>query len=257
MTATSPPPPSTPPIPPSDAPPPPPHPLHVDADPLLGRGSLIIVSSPSGAGKTTLTRRLLQELPTLDFSVSYTTRPRRPGEIEGVHYHFVDPERFERMVSSDELAEHFFVHGNRYGTAKAPIDAALGRGRDMIFDVDYQGARALAAQWPQDSVRVFILPPDLATLASRLRQRATDSDEVIERRLRKAIDELREFEDYDHLVVNRELEPAYATLRAIYLTRRYGVADRPDVPLPLADLAALVDANRASDPAAHARALVS
>jgi guanylate kinase len=234
-----------------------PPPLHIDAPPERGRGSLIIVSSPSGAGKTTLTRQLLAEMPTLDFSVSFTTRPQRDGEREGVDYHFVDAGHFERMVATDALAEHFYVHGNRYGTAKAPIDQALERGRDMIFDVDYQGALALAAQWPADSVRIFILPPDLDTLARRLRQRATDSAEVIERRLKKAIEELRQFENYDHLIINRELDPAYATLRAIYLTRRYGVANRPDVPLPLADLAAVVESNRASDPAAHARALVS
>ncbi|MBE7453309.1 MAG: guanylate kinase [Kofleriaceae bacterium] len=235
----------------------PPSSLHLDAPPLRGRGSLIIVSSPSGAGKTTLTRRLLAELPTIDFSVSYTTRPRRAGERDGVDYHFVDGAHFDRMVAGDELAESFEVHGNRYGTARAPIDAAIARGRDMIFDVDYQGANSLARQWPADSVRIFILPPDLVTLEARLRQRATDTAEVIARRLAKAIEELRQFEAYDHLIVNRELEPAYQVLRAIYLTRRYGEVDRPDVPLPLAELAARVAANRASDPAAHARALVS
>jgi guanylate kinase len=236
---------------------PPPSSLHLDAKPLRGRGSLIIVSSPSGAGKTTLTRRLLGELPTIDFSVSYTTRPRRAGERDGVDYHFVDADHFERMVVGHELAEHFLVHGNRYGTAKAPIDAAIGRGRDMIFDVDYQGANSLAAQWPHDSVRIFILPPDLATLEARLRQRATDAPEVIARRLAEAIEELRQFESYDHLIVNRDLEPAYDLLRSIYLTRRYGEVDRADVPLPLAQLAARVAANHAADPAAHARALVS
>ncbi len=231
--------------------------LHLDAPPLRGRGSLIIVSSPSGAGKTTLTRRLLAELPTIDFSVSYTTRPRRAGELDGVDYHFVDAEHFDRMVASDELAESFVVHGNRYGTAKAPIDAAIARGRDMIFDVDYQGANSLAAQWPADSVRIFILPPDLATLEARLRQRATDAPEVIARRLAKAIEELRQFESYDHLIVNRDLDPAYDLLRSIYLTRRYGTVDRADVPLALTELAARVAANQADDPAAHARALVS
>lgn len=233
-----------------------PPPLHIDAPPERGRGSLVIVSSPSGAGKTTLTRRLLHEFPTTDFSVSYTTRPRREGEIEGVHYHFVDPSHFERMLANNELAESFMVHGNRYGTARAPIDAAIGRGRDMIFDVDFQGARALASQWPDDSLRIFILPPDLATLESRLKSRATDAPHVIANRLAKAIEELRQWEAYDHLVINRELEPAYELLRAIYLTRRYGNVDRPDVPLPLAEMAARVAANHASDPAAHARALV-
>jgi guanylate kinase len=236
---------------------PPPPPLHLDAPPLRGRGSLIIVSSPSGAGKTTLTRRLLNEFPTIDFSVSYTTRPQRPGERDGVDYHFVDPDHFARMLANNELAESFVVHGNRYGTARAPIDAAIARGRDMIFDVDYQGAQALASQWPDDSVRIFILPPDLDTLASRLKTRATDAPDVIARRLAKAIEELRQFESYDHLVINRELDPAYDLLRAIYLTRRYGDADRTDVSLPLAAMAARVRANHVNDPGAHARALVS
>ncbi|HVK78918.1 MAG TPA: guanylate kinase [Kofleriaceae bacterium] len=220
------------------------------------RGSLVIVSSPSGAGKTTLTRRLLADHDTLDFSVSYTTRTQRPGERDGIDYHFVDKPTFDRMVAGGELAEHFVVHGNHYGTARAPIDDAIRRGRDMIFDVDYQGAQALASQWPADSVRIFILPPDLKTLASRLRTRATDSDEVIERRLRKAIEELRHFVDYDHLIVNERLDEAYDVLRAIYLTRRYGPHDRDDVALPLAELAARVEANRARDPQAHARRLI-
>jgi len=220
------------------------------------RGSLIIVSSPSGAGKTTLTRRLLADHPTtLRFSVSYTTRPRRAGERDRVDYHFVDDATFDAMIEAGEFAEWFTVHGNRYGTARAPIEAALANGDDMIFDVDYQGAAALARQWPADSVRVFILPPDLDTLAARLQKRATDAPEVIERRLRKAIEELGHFEAYDHLIVNHEIDPAYQVLRAIYLTRRWGDHDRPDVPVPLAELAARVANNRASDPAGHARRL--
>ncbi len=224
---------------------------------MIPRGFLLIVSSPSGAGKTTLTRRLLREHTTLDFSVSYTTRPQRPGERDGIDYHFVDAATFDRMIAGDELAEWFLVHGNRYGTARAPIEAALTAGRDMIFDVDYQGARALAAAWPHDSLRVFILPPDLTTLAARLRQRATDAADVIERRLRKAIEELGQYQAYDHLIVNAELEPAYQVLKALYLTRRHGTVDRADVALPLTELGAVVAANRASDPAAHARALIA
>lgn len=216
----------------------------------MSRGFLLIVSSPSGAGKTTLTRRLLREHDTLDFSVSFTTRAQRPGERDGIDYHFVDAATFDRMVDHGELAEWFVVHGNRYGTARAPIEAALTAGRDMIFDVDFQGARALAEVWPRDSLRVFILPPDLATLAARLRQRATDAPDVIERRLRKAIEELGQYQAYDHLIVNAELEPAYQILKAIYLCRRHGTADHPH-------LAAMVDANTASDPAAHARALIA
>lgn len=217
----------------------------------------MIVSSPSGAGKTTLTRRLLTEFgPRLEFSVSYTTRPIRPGEVDGRDYKFIDPATFEAMIERGEFAEHAFVHSNRYGTAQAPVEAALARGNDVIFDVDWQGGAALSTRWPQDSLKIFILPPDLEILASRLRQRATDDPRVIEKRLAKAIEELEHFSEYQHLIVNDELERAYAVLRAIYLTRRYGRVDRPDAPYPLAELAALVDANARSGADAHARRLV-
>jgi guanylate kinase len=225
------------------------------------RGTLMIVSSPSGAGKTTLTRRLLEELAgpprTLDFSVSYTTRPQRPGEVEGRDYHFISPAEFERMIQRGEFAEHAFVHGNRYGTAQAPVEAALTAGKDVIFDVDWQGGAALAARWPDDSLKVFILPPDLDVLARRLRTRATDAPEVIERRLRKAIEELGHFNEYQHLIVNDDLERAYAVLRAIYLTRRFGEVDRADVPHPLSELSRIVEANRSAGPDDHARRLVA
>lgn len=225
---------------------------------VTDRGVLVIVSSPSGAGKTTLTRRLLTEhSPQLEFSVSYTTRPVRPGEVEGRDYHFVSPEQFEDMVKRGEFAEHAFVHRNRYGTAQAPVEHALGRGHDVIFDVDWQGGAALSARWPEDSLKIFILPPDLQVLASRLRQRATDAPEIIESRLQKAIEELEHFHEYEHLIVNDDLERAYAVLRAIYLTRRYGSVDRADHPaLGLSGLAQIVEANRASHPEQHARRLV-
>lgn len=217
----------------------------------------MIVSSPSGAGKTTLTRRLLTEFgPRLEFSVSYTTRPIRPGEVDGRDYKFIDPATFEAMIERGEFAEHAFVHSNRYGTAQAPVEAALARGNDVIFDVDWQGGAALSTRWPQDSLKIFILPPDLEILASRLRQRATDDPRVIEKRLAKAIEELEHYSEYQHLIVNDELERAYAVLRAIYLTRRYGRVDRADAPYPLAELAALVDANARSGADAHARRLV-
>jgi guanylate kinase len=219
------------------------------------RGVLVIVSSPSGAGKTTLTRRLLGEFPQLEFSVSYTTRPMRAGEVDGRDYWFVTPEVFEQMVERGEFAEHAFVHQNRYGTAQAPIEAALGAGRDIIFDVDYQGGRALADRWPKDALKIFILPPDQATLASRLRQRASDAQDVIDRRLRKAREELEHFHEYQYLIINDDLDRAYALLRAVYLTRRYGVADRPDAPYPLAQLAQLVGEQRAAGEA-HARKLI-
>ena len=218
----------------------------------------MIVSSPSGAGKTTLTRRLLEEFgPQLEFSVSYTTRPQRTGEVDGRDYHFVTADEFEAMAQRGEFAEHAFVHGNRYGTAQAPIEAALAAGRDVIFDVDWQGGAALSTRWPDDSLKIFILPPDLATLEARLRTRATDAPEVIERRLRKAIDELGHYGEYQYLIINDELERAYPVLRAIYLTRRYGVVDRPDVSYPLAQLAELVRTNDRSGADAHARRLVS
>jgi guanylate kinase len=224
--------------------------------PVTDRGVLVIVSSPSGAGKTTLTRRLLAEFPQLEFSVSYTTRPIRPGEVDGRDYHFATPDQFEDMVRRGEFAEHAFVFGNRYGTAQAPIEAALARGRDVIFDVDWQGADALSARWPADSLKIFILPPSLDVLAARLRSRATDAPEVIERRLRKAIEELNHYTAYEHLIVNDDLERAYAVLRAIYLTRRYGVVDRPDVAYPLGELTRVVSANEGTNPDAHARGLV-
>jgi guanylate kinase len=221
----------------------------------VSRGVLVIVSSPSGAGKTTLTRRLLAEFgPQLEFSVSYTTRPMRTGEVNGRDYWFVSPEVFQGMVEKGEFAEYAWVHQNRYGTARAPIDTALGAGRDVIFDVDWQGGKNLSAQWPQDSLKIFILPPDVETLTSRLRQRATDAPEVIEARVRKAREELEHYPEYQHLIVNDDLERAYALLRATYLTRRYGVDDRPDVSYPLKDLADLVASNTSAQ--AHAQKLV-
>ena len=223
---------------------------------VVNRGVLVIVSSPSGAGKTTLTRRLLEEFAELEFSVSYTTRPMRPGEVDGRDYHFVKPDKFEQMVENGEFAEHAFVHSNRYGTAQAPVEAALASGRDVIFDVDWQGGAALSARWPYDSLKIFILPPDLTTLEQRLRNRATDDPKIIDKRLAKAIEELEHFGEYQHLIVNDDIERAYAVLRALYLTRRYGTVDRLDVPYPLAELAQVVDANSATHPDTHARKLI-
>ena len=213
------------------------------------RGILIIISSPSGAGKTTLARRLLGEFPEVRFSVSYTTRRPRVNERDGVDYYFVDGDEFGGMVERGEFAEYAEVHGNRYGTARAVVESALASGRDMVFDVDWQGGRALAYQWPNDMLRIFILPPDLATLEHRLRRRATDAEEVIQRRLRVAIDELRHTVEYEHRIVNDDIDRAYATLRAIYLVRRDGEASHPD-------LAALVVESRSLRAVEHAQSLV-
>ena len=222
---------------------------------MTGRGVLVIVSSPSGAGKTTLTKRLLTEFKgQLEFSVSYTTRERRTGEVDGRDYHFITLDKFEEMVRNGEFAEHAFVHGNRYGTAREPVERALAEGRDIIFDVDWYGGGALAAIWKQDSLKIFILPPDIETLDARLRQRATDAPEVIARRIRNAHDELEHYGEYQHLIVNDDIDRAYNLLRAIYLTRRFGPTDRQDVPYPLTQLSGLIEGNRGAE--AHAKKLV-
>ena len=183
------------------------------------RGILMVISSPSGAGKTTLTRRLAQTHQ-LHFSVSYTTRPPRANEADGKDYHFVSNDRFSEMVEAQEFAEHAVVHGNRYGTAISTVNKAIEQGIDCLFDIDYQGGQQIRQQWPKDSVLVFILPPSLDELERRLRSRATDSPEVIARRLVAAQKELAHYEEYDYLVVNDDLERAYAELASIYVADR-------------------------------------
>jgi guanylate kinase len=182
-------------------------------------GVLLVVSSPSGAGKTTLCNRLRGDFPALGFSVSYTTRSPRPGETQGVEYHFVENAHFQEMIARDEFAEYAMVHGNMYGTAAQPVRRALDAGRDVLFDIDYQGGRQLRARFPHDVVLVFILPPTLEALEERLRHRGTDSDEVIARRLRVAREELRHYAEYDYLVTNDDLDRAYDALRAIYVAQ--------------------------------------
>ena len=181
------------------------------------RGLLIVVSSPSGAGKTTLCRRLIDEFPDIVFSVSYTTRAMRRGEEEGTDYHFVDREVFDEMVEQEEFAEWAEVHGNRYGTTVEAVRQALEGGRHVLFDVDYQGGRQIKAKFEKEAVLVFVLPPSLSELERRLRQRATDEPDVIERRLSKALDELKQYSLYQYLIVNDDLPRAYDRLRAIYL----------------------------------------
>jgi guanylate kinase len=195
------------------------------------RGLLLVVSSPSGAGKTTLCMRLRREF-NIGFSVSYTTRQPRPGETEGVEYHFVSHERFQEMAAADEFAEYAMVHGNMYGTAARQVGDALAQGRDLLFDIDFQGGRQLRQRFPGEVMLVFILPPSLRELERRLRQRGTDADEVIARRLKVARSELEHYDEYDYLIVNDDLDRAYDALRGIYVAachrayRQAGIAEQ-------------------------------
>lgn len=186
---------------------------------FVRRGILFVVSSPSGAGKTTLAHRLAKNH-NLHFSVSYTTRKPRTGERDGVDYHFVSDDVFSQMVQGQLFAEWAVVHGNRYGTAISTVNGAIEKGVDCLFDIDYQGGRQIRQQWPDDSVLCFILPPSLAELERRLRSRGTESQEAIQSRLAMAKKELAHYKHYDYLVVNEDLETAYAELSAIYEAAR-------------------------------------
>lgn len=186
----------------------------------MKRGMLLVVSSPSGAGKTTLCRRLVRDFPELRFSVSYTTRAQRTGEVAGVDYHYVSDAVFDQMVAEGAFAEWAHVHGKRYGTAVPAVRAGLEQGAHVLFDVDYQGAERLLQQFPADALLVFILPPSIAVLSQRLRGRGTDTPEVVAARLRKAREELLHYPSYHYLVVNDELDRAYAELAAVYLVTR-------------------------------------
>ena len=190
-----------------------------DAEAGTRRGILLVISSPSGAGKTTLAH-LLAEHEKLEFSVSYTTRAPRAGERDGVDYKFVTEDEFSRMVERHEFAEWAVVHGARYGTAIHTVNRALEDGKDYLFDIDWQGGAQIRRQWPEESVLVFILPPSMAELERRLRRRATDAPEAIDRRLVTATRELEHFSDYDYLVVNDNLETALKELSSIYVAAR-------------------------------------
>ena len=179
-------------------------------------GILIVLSSPSGAGKSTMTRRLLSQNPDIRLSVSVTTRPPRPGEVDGRDYGFVSRERFAEMVAGGELLEHADVFGHRYGTPRAPVEAALASGEDMIFDVDWQGAQQLRlSALGRSVVSVFLLPPSIAALEVRLRARAQDSDEVIAGRMAKARAEISHWAEYDYVLVNDDLDRCYAQIETI------------------------------------------
>jgi guanylate kinase len=179
------------------------------------RGLMFVMSSPSGAGKTTLSRMLVDETPGLQMSVSATTRPMRPGEVEGRDYYFVDRAKFDAMIAAGDFLEWADVFDNRYGTPRAPVEAALAGGNDVLFDIDWQGTQQLRSRAANDVVSVFILPPSVEALEHRLHTRAQDSDEVIRGRMKKAGDEMSRFDAYDYIVVNDNIGLAFESVRAI------------------------------------------
>jgi guanylate kinase len=182
---------------------------------------LVILSSPSGAGKSTLSRRLMAWDPTLSFSVSATTRPPRPGEVDGRDYHFRSRAEFEAMVASGEMLEHAEVFGNLYGSPKAPVVAAMEAGRDTLFDIDWQGGQQIRnSTLGRDVVSIFILPPSIAELDRRLRSRGQDSDAVIRGRMAKSEAEISHWAEYDYVLVNRDLDEAETQLRTILMAER-------------------------------------
>ena len=193
------------------------------------RGIMLVVSSPSGAGKTTLTRTLLAQEKNISLSISVTTRARRPSEIDGVHYHFISMPEFAAMRDAGGLLEWAEVHGNCYGTPREPVEAALSRGHDMLFDIDWQGTRQLYQTMRPDIVSVFVLPPSAAELKSRLERRAEDSAETIARRLRNAIEEIAHWNEYDHVLVNDDLDRSFAALRQILADGRRKSEQRADM----------------------------
>jgi guanylate kinase len=184
------------------------------------RGLLLVISSPSGAGKTSLSRRLAAGHAEIDLSISATTRAPRPGETDGREYHFVTREAFDAEVAAGAFLEWAEVHEHRYGTPRAPVEAALDAGRDVLFDIDWQGAASVAAALPKDTVRLFILPPTMEALSARLHGRAQDALDVIARRLARARGEIARWRDYDYVIVNDDFERAYAEIEAIYLAER-------------------------------------
>jgi guanylate kinase len=198
--------------------------------PTIGhRGIMLVVSSPSGAGKTTLTRNLLKEEDNISLSISVTTRPRRSSEIEGVHYHFVSEKQFEQMRAAGDLLESAQVHGHYYGTPREPVERALAKGQDVLFDIDWQGTQQLYKKMRADVVSVFVLPPSAAELKARLERRAEDKDDVILGRLRNAVEEIRHWTEYDYVLINRDLDKSYLRLRAILNAARLKRSEPDDM----------------------------
>lgn len=189
--------------------------------PIHRRGLMLILSSPSGAGKTTLTRDLLQDRELdLTLSISVTTRQRRTSEVDGIHYRFVSHEDFEKLRAQDDLLEWAEVHGNFYGTPKSPVQKVLAQGRDMLFDIDYQGTQQVRKKAGADTVTIFILPPSMRELRARLERRAEDSADVISKRLENARHEIERWKMYDYVIVNEDVQRALSEVKAILLAEQ-------------------------------------
>ncbi|MFS2176407.1 guanylate kinase [Rhizobium pisi] len=198
---------------------------------IARRGLMLVISSPSGAGKSTIARTLLETDKHIGLSVSVTTRQRRPSEVEGVHYHFKSVREFERLRDSDSLLEWAEVHGNFYGTPREPVEQAMAEGRDMLFDIDWQGAQQLQEKMSADVVSIFVLPPTMTELQSRLHRRAEDSEEVIQTRLANSRAEIAHWREYDYVIVNDDLNTAFDAVQSIVKAerlrrdRRHGMFD--------------------------------
>ena len=187
---------------------------------IARRGLMLVLSSPSGAGKTTLSRMLLKADRHVELSVSVTTRPQRRGEVDGRDYHFIDLHRFQAMVKSGKLLEWAEVFGHCYGTPRQPVEKALQAGRDVLFDIDWQGTQQLSEKARDDLVSVFILPPTVKELERRLKRRAQDSHDIIGSRMAKAADEMSHWPEYDYVIVNRDKDEAFAEVKAILAAER-------------------------------------
>jgi guanylate kinase len=205
---------------------------------ITRRGIMLVLSSPSGAGKTTLTRNLLEQEDNVSLSISATTRARRASEIDGVHYHFMSKRQFERMRDSGDLLEWAEVHGNLYGTPREPVEQALAQGRDVLFDIDWQGTRQLYEKMRDDVVSIFVLPPTARELKSRLERRAEDSASIIAERLRNGAEEILHWNEYDYVLVNRDLDKSFARVRAILTAERLKRVKMPNLEAFVAQLLA-------------------
>ena len=193
--------------------------MNTDAN-IKRRGLMIVLSSPSGAGKSTIARALIERDKNLTMSVSATTRAPRPAEVDGKDYFFKDKATFDEMVQGGKMLEHAQVFDNCYGTPKEPVEAALAQGRDVMFDVDWQGTQQLADNAPKDLVRVFVLPPNMKELERRLHSRAQDSEEVVKKRMAEAASEMSHYQEYDYIVVNVDLEESISKVEAILVAER-------------------------------------